>query len=92
MDPAIKREKLMIEQIGLGGLLALWSPAVVMAIAIPYLCGIIVFQSRVVGAAAGLIIGSLVGARAVFWVRKSLAQLRKKRRRDQPPFGEADGG
>ncbi|MBI3866547.1 MAG: hypothetical protein HY290_32090 [Planctomycetia bacterium] len=69
----------MIERIGLGGLLALWSPAVVVAFVVPYLCGLAVFKSHAVGAVAATLCGGLVAARAVFWIKNSLAQWRKRR-------------
>jgi hypothetical protein len=81
--PAVRREKLMIERIGLGGLLALWSPAIGVAMVVPYACTVMLFQSRLVGAAVGLFFGSLVALRALFWIRKSLAQLRERHRRLQ---------
>ena len=76
--PAIRREKLIIERIGLGGLIALWSMAVVVAIEIPYLCSWALFRSRTVGVIAGLAFGGLVAARATFRIRANLAQLRKR--------------
>jgi hypothetical protein len=78
--PAIKREKLMIERIGLAGLLALWLAATSVACLVPIAIGVVVFHSLPVGLVGGVIVAVPVAARAVFRIRRSLAQWRQRHR------------
>jgi len=79
--PAIKREKLMIERIGLTGLLALWLAATAVACLVPIVIGVVVLHSLPIGLIGGVIVATPVAARAVFRIRRSLAQWRQRHRR-----------
>jgi hypothetical protein len=79
--PAIKREKLMIERIGLAELLALWLAATSVACLVPIFIGVVVFHSLPIGLIGGAVVAAPVAARAVFRIRRSLAQWRQRHRR-----------
>jgi hypothetical protein len=79
--PAIKREKLMIEKIGLAGLLFLWLNALAVSFFVPFLCGHLLSQNLWIGILAGTLASAAVGARAVYRIRGSLRQWKERHHR-----------
>jgi hypothetical protein len=80
-DPAIKREKLVIEKIGLAGLLFLWMNALSVSFVVPLVCGLALFHSLWIGILAGTLVSAAVGARAVYRIRWSIRQWQVRHRR-----------
>ena len=80
--PAVRREKLLIDRIGLAGLILLWLPAIAVAAIVPMAIGVYVFRSLPLGIVGSAVLSLPVAARAVYRIRANLAQWRQRHRRE----------